>query len=172
MLQDLGVDTYATGKGGNTPMHVVAEVGSLPVLKILPKSLGYSALYDSKNAIGYIPLMMAAYTAKLDVLKSLLEQSVSHAVSDSSGTSLVHLTTSWGSAAVTQVLQDFGVSDNDISDANDTPHPIWQAIHEGRIASAERILNSGLSIEFERGDMNLLQLAAEMDKPSIVRLLL
>ena len=131
MLQDLDVDIYATGNGGNTPMHVAAEVGSHPVLQILPKFPGYPALIDSRNAMSYTPLMMGTCGAKLDVMKFLLQQGVSHAVSDSSGTSLVHLTITWGNAAVTQVLQDFGVSHNDVSHAKTKPHPVSLAIHEG-----------------------------------------
>lgn len=88
-------------------------------------------MYESKNAIGFTPLMMAARAAKLDVMRHLLEKGVNRAVSDASGTPLVHLTIRWGNPVVMQVLQDFGENYNNVTTTADNAHPIWQAIHEG-----------------------------------------
>lgn len=170
MLRDLGANMYATESGGNTPTHLAAAAGSLRILRLLAS--GSSAMYESKNAIGFTPLMMAARAAKLDVMRHLLEKGVNRAVSDASGTPLVHITIRLGNPVVMQVLQDFGANYNNVTTTAGNAHPIWQAIHGGQSASVERILDSGLSVEYEYGAVSLLQLAAEVDNPSIVRLLL
>ena len=170
VLLDVGANIYATESGGNTPARLAAAAGSLRIPRLLAS--GFSAMYESKNATGFTPLMMAARAAKLDVKRHLLEKGVNHAVSDASGTSLVHLAIRRGNPAVMQVLQDFGANYNNVTAIVDNAHPIWQAIHEGQLAFVERMLDSGLSVDYEYGAVSLLQLAAEVDNPSIVRLLL
>ena len=169
-LQDLGGNIYVTGSEDNSPVHLAAEAGGKAVLKTLIPA--FSALCETRNATGYTPLMMAARAGRADVMRYLLELGASQDVSDTAGTSLVDLTIRWGDFAVMQVLQDFGANFNNFSNITDNAHPIWQAIHDGQSASIERILDSGLSVNFANKGISLLQLAAEVDNSRIVRILL
>ncbi|KAL8789823.1 MAG: hypothetical protein Q9195_006658 [Heterodermia aff. obscurata] len=170
VIRDLGADMRAAGGQGNTPAHLAAESGSVSILDILaPKD---ATVYDSRNVWGYTPLMVASHAGKLDVLRYLLKKGVSHNVVDASGKTLVQLTTEWGNPAVMQVLQDFGADFKNFATTADNAHPIWKAIHDGHLASVERILDNGLSIEYKHAGVSLLQLAAEVGNADIVRLLL
>ena len=170
VARDLGADMRAVGGHGNTPAHLAAESGSVSILDILaPKD---ATIYDSRNTWGYTPLMVAAHAGKLDVMRYLLKKGVPHNVVDGSGRPLVQLTTEWGNPAVMQVLQDFGADFKNFATTAENAHPIWKAIQDGHLASVERILDSGLSIDYKHEGVSLLQLAAEVGNADIVRLLL
>ena len=169
VIRDLGGDMTASGQLGNTPAHLAAKSGSVAMLEIL--ALQDSSVYDSTNTRGYTPLMVAARAAKLDVMRYLLKKKVSYDVSDATGKPLIHLTIEWGDPGVMQVLQDFGAN-YDFATGTDVVHPIWKAIQEGQTASIERLLNSGLSLDYKHNGVSLLQLAVEVNNAEAVRLLL
>ena len=170
VVRDLGADMHAAGGQGNTPAHLAAESGSVSILDILaPKN---ATIYDSRNIWGYTPLMVASHAGKLDAMRYMLKKGVPHNVVDASGRPLVQLTTEWGNPAVMQVLQEFGADFKNFATTADNAHPIWKAIHDGHLASVERILDSGLSIEYKHQGVSLLQLAAEVGNADILRLLL
>ena len=170
VIRDLGADMRAAGGQGNTPAHLAAESGSVSILDILAPD--DATIYDLRNTWGYTPLMVAANAGKLDVMRYLLKKGVPHNVVDASGRPLVQLATEWGNPAVMQVLQDFGADFKNFATTADNAHPIWKAIHDGHLASVERILDSGLTIEYKHEGVSLLQLAAEVGNADIVRLLL
>lgn len=170
IVRDLGADMRAAGGQGNTPAHLAAESGSVSILDILsPKD---ASIYDLRNIWGYTPLMVASHAGKLDAMRYMLKKGVPHDVADASGRPLVQLTTEWGNPAVMQVLQEFGADFKNFATTADNAHPIWKAIHDGHLASVERILDSGLSIEYKHEGVSLLQLAAEVGNADIVRRLL
>ena len=170
VVRDLGGDMHASGSQGNTPAHFAAQSGSISILEVL--SSGDDGIYESRDIAGYTPLMTAAHAAKTDVMRFMLKRKVSYEVSDVTGKTLVHLTIEWGNPTVMQVLQDFGADYNNFTTTTDVAHPIWKAIQEGQLASIQRLLDSGLSINYQYGGVSLLQLAAEVNNAEAVRLLL
>lgn len=167
---NLGADLAASGAQGNTPAHLAARSGSKMILGILAqKSVD---IRNPRNLAGYTPLMMAAQAGKAQLVSFLLEKGADYNVNDSDGRSLIELTIAWGNPEVMAVLQQHGANYSDVTTAGGDVHPVWKAIYEGQGASVAKILDGGLSIEYEHRGVRLLQLAIEAINVEVVRLLI
>ena len=91
---------------------------------------------------------------------------------DSDGRSLIELTIAWGNPEVVTVLQEYGANYNDVTSASGQAHPVWQAVYDGHGACIAKILDGGLSVEYEYRGVRLLQLAIECNNVEVVRLLI
>ncbi|KAL9614083.1 MAG: hypothetical protein Q9167_001437 [Letrouitia subvulpina] len=166
---NLGADLAAPGAQGNTPAHLAAESGSKMILGVLfQKAIDVK---NPRNLAGYTPLMVAARAGKAQLMSFLLEKGADYNVNDSDGKSLIELTISWGNPEVMAVLQQHGANYSDVITAGGDVHPVWKAIHEGQGASVAKILDGGLSIEYEHRGVRLIQVAIEATNVEVVRLL-
>ena len=170
VASDLGADLRVPGAQGNTPAHLAADSGSKIILGLLnQKEIDIQTVRDSA---GFTPLMMAARAGKLEAMRFLLEKGASYNVVDSNGRSLIELSIDWGNAEVMSILQEHGVNYKNVTTAGSDMHPIWKAVHEGQGASVAKLLDDGVSIEYEHHGVRMLQLAIEVDNLEVVRLLL
>lgn len=170
VVSDLGADLEAPGSQGNTPAHLAAESGSTTILEVLTKQkIDFKTTLNSE---GYTPLMMASRAGRVDVMCYLLEKGSSFNVVDSDGRSLIELTIGWGNPEVMSTLQKYGANYSDVTAASGAVHPVWKAIYEGQSACVAKILDGGLSIEYEHRGVRILQLAIEANNEEVVRLLI
>lgn len=167
---DLGADLATPGAQGNTPAHLAAGSGSKMILGILVQKA--IDIKNPRNLAGYTPLMVAARAGKAQMMGFLLEKGADYNVNDSDGRSLIELTIAWGNPEVMAVLQQHGANYSDVTAAGGDVHPVWKAIYEGQGASVAKILDGGLSIEYEHRGVRLLQLAIEAINVEVVRLLI
>ncbi|KAL9047008.1 MAG: hypothetical protein Q9214_000305 [Letrouitia sp. 1 TL-2023] len=167
---NLGADLAAPGAQGNTPAHLAARSGSKMILGVLAQKA--VDIKNPRNLTGYTPLMMAAQAGKAQLMSFLLEKGADYNVNDSDGRSLIELTIAWGNPEVMAVLQQHGANYSDVTTAGGDVHPVWKAIYEGQGASVAKILDGGLSIEYEHRGVRLLQLAIEAINVEVVRLLI
>lgn len=170
VASDLGADVEASGAQGNTPAHLAAESGSKAILGILIQKK--VELEKTRNLAGYTPLMIASQAGKVEVMRLLLDKGVSYNVVDSHGRSLTELTIAWGNPDVVALLQEYGADYSDVTTASGQAHPVWQAVYDGHGASIAKILDGGLSVEYEHRGVRLLQLAIECNNVEVVRLLI
>ena len=166
----MGMDISAPGNHGNNAAHLAAALGSQDLLELLYTREFF--VLESRNDLGFTPLMVAAREGAAATMSWLLDAGASLDVSDKSNQSLVQLALKLGNPIVMQVLQDRGAQFDLHANTTDTVHPIWSSIYEGRLASVELLLNSGVSVEHQKDGISLLQLAAEVDNVGIVKLLL
>lgn len=169
---DLGANVTSTCTQGKTPAHVAAESGSIEILQILQeKSVNLSTV---RNNAGYTPLMSAARAAQTEVMGFLLTHGAPFNVLDLEGHSLLELSVGWGIPSVMAVLQVHGADYSNIggSEAGSQVHPVWQAVYKGHSASVAKILDGGLSIEYEYGGVRILQAAIESHNDEVAELLL
>ena len=170
VASDLGADLKAPGAQGNTPAHHAADSGSKIILGLLnQKEIDIQAV---RNAAGYTPLMLAARAGKIEAMRFLLERGASYNVADSDGRSLIELSIHWGNPEVISLLQEHGANYQHVTTAGSDMHPIWKAVHEGQGASVAKLLDGGVSVEYEHNGVRMLQLAIEVDNLEVVRLLL
>ena len=170
VASDLGADLKAPGAQFNTPAHHAADSGSKIILGLLnQKEIDIQAV---RNAAGYTPLMLAARAGKIEAMRFLLERGASYNVADSDGRSLIELSIRWGNPEVISLLQEHGANYQHVTTAGNDMHPIWEAVHEGQGASVAKLLDGGLSFEYEHNGVRMLQLAIEVDNLEVVRLLL
>ena len=167
---DLGADLEAPGAQGNTPAHLAAESGSPMILEILAEK--NVELDNVRNSAGYTPLMMASRAGRVEVMCYLLGKGINRNVCDFDGRSLIELTIGWGNSEVMSILQGYGANYSDVTVAGGDVHPIWKALYESSGPSISRILDDGLSIEYEHHGVRLLQRAIEASNIEVVRLLI
>lgn len=170
VASDLGADLETPGAQGNTPAHLAAESGSKTILEILAQKM--VDFEKTRNSEGYTPLMMASRAGRVEVMRYLLEKGVSYNVVDFDGRSLIELTIGWGNPEVMSVLQKNGADYSDVTAAGGDVHPVWKAVYEGQSAALARILDGGLSVEYEHRGVRILQLAIEVNNEEVVRLLI
>ena len=170
VASDLGADINAKGRLGNTPAHLAAESGSKAILGILAqKGIEFQKV---RNSAGYTSLMMASRAGQTEIMRHLLETGDSYNVTDNNGKSLIALAIEWGNPEVMAILQEYGASFTDMVSSGGNAHPIWKAVYEGQGLSVAKILDGGLSVEYEHRGVRLLQLAIEVSNVEVVRLLL
>ena len=170
VASDLGADLKVPGAQGNTPAHHAADSGSKIILGLLnQKKIDIQTV---RNAAGYTPLMLAARGGKLEAMRFLLERGASYNVADSDGRSLIELSIHWGNPEVMSLLQEHGANYQHVTTAGSDMHPIWKAVHEGQGASVAKLLDGGVSVEYEHNGVRMLQLAIEVENLEVVRLLL
>ena len=170
VASDLGADLKVPGAQGNTPAHHAADSGSKIILGLLNQK--EVDIQTVRNAAGYTPLMLAARAGKLEAMRFLLERGASYNVADSEGRSLIELSIHWGNPEVMSLLQEHGANYQHVTTAGSDMHPIWKAVHEGQGASVAKLLDGGVSVEYEHNGVRMLQLAIEVDNLDVVRLLL
>ena len=181
VASDLGASLSIPDTQENKPIHLAAESGSLEALSILIAET--SDFVDIRNTQGYTPLMLAAREGHVKAMRYLFGQGrASYHVIDNHGRSLTSLSVAWGNPEVISLLQDWGADFTSIRATNnsagrpgsqDGVHPVWHAIQDGQGADlVARILDGGLSIEYEYRGVRILQLAVEADNVDVVRLLL
>ena len=165
---DLGADLTLRGEDDNTPAHLAAKSGSVPILKILHLS-SIDILLPRNNA-SYTPLMCAAQAGHLNALEFLLDRGASYTVADTSGRSLVELSIKWGAPAIMLELRARGA---DYGDMMVEDHPVWDAVRDGSPrATLEQLFAGGLSVDFAKGGVTLLQLALECGNAEAAAVLL
>jgi ankyrin repeat protein len=71
LVEEKSSDVSATGKDGDTPLHLTTEKGNLDVVKYLVEQKG--ADIKAADEYGSNPLHWAAYSGKLDAVKYLEE---------------------------------------------------------------------------------------------------
>ena len=170
VASDLGADLKVPGAQGNTPAHHAADSGSKIILGLLnQKEIDFQTV---RNAAGYTPLMLAARAGKLEAMRFLLEKGASYNVADSDGRSLIELSIHWGNPEIISLLQEHGANYQHVTTAGSDMHPIWKAVHEGQGASVAKLLDGGVSVEYEHNGVRMLQLAIEVENLEVVRLLL
>ena len=170
VASDLGADLEVPGAHGNTPAHHAADSGSKIILGLLNQN--DINIQTVRNTEGYTPLMVAARSGKLEAMRFLLEKGASYNVVDSDGRSLIELSIHWGNPGMMSLLQEYGANYQHVTTAGSDVHPIWKAVHEGQSASVARLLDGGVSVEYEHHGVRMLQLAIEVDNLEVVRLLL
>ena len=170
VARNLGADMEAPGAQGNTPAHFAAESGSKSILGFLSRiKINFEKI---RNSEGCTPLMMASRADKTEIMRHFLEQGFSHNVVDCDGQSLIELTIRWGILEVMSILQQYGADYGNVIFAEGDVHPIWKAVCEGQSASVGRLLDGGLSIEYEHRGVRILQSAIEANNEEIARLLI
>ena len=170
VASDLGADLQAPGAEGNTPAHLAADSGSKIILGLFhQKKIDIETV---RNLAGYTPLMMAARAGRLEAMRFLIEKGASYNVFDSDSRSLIELSINWGNPEVMALLQEYGANYTNVTTAGSNMHPVWKAVHEGQGASVAKLLDGGLSIEYQHRGVRMLQLAIEVDNLEVVRLLL
>lgn len=169
LLSQHGADLAAKGASGNTAAHYAATCGCSKTLEVLVDKL--IDIKDCRNTAGYTPLMVAAQARATDAMVFLLDRGASLDVSDAQGRSLVELSVGWGDPLVISILRNRGAEFGDFPD--DTAHPVWAAISAGQTRRAmEQILDAGLSMDYARGGVTLLQRALEAKNTEVSTLLL
>lgn len=167
---DLGCNIAIPGKQGNTPAHLAAESGNIPILKhLVEKKVD---VRTCENIDGYTPLMMAASAGKVDSVRFLLEHGCTHDIADGGGRTLVELAIRWGDPAVMQTLQEFGAQFDSIDSNSDAPHPVWHTILKGQSASLREVLKNGLDPNYTYRGVSLLVCAMGAGNTDAVRLLI
>lgn len=67
------------------------------------------------------------------------------------------------------VLREYGANCSDVTSASGQIHAVWQAVYDGHGASIAKILDGGLSVEYEHRGVRLLPLAIESNNVEVVR---
>ena len=167
---DLGADIFAPGDLGNAPAHLAASSGSKAILYLLHQR--DPECFSTRNTAGYTPLMAAARAGKVAIMRYLLDQGVNHDVTDTNSRSLLELSIEWGNPEVMALLQQHGANYGNVTAASGRVHPVWKAVYDGHGVSVAKILDGGLSVEYEHRGVRLLQGAIEANNEEVVRLLL
>jgi len=70
------------------------------------------------------------------------------------------------------VLREYDANCSDVTSASGQSHAVWQAVYDRHGAFMAKILDGGLSVEYEHCGVRLLQLAIESNNVEVVRLLI
>ncbi|GMH32668.1 hypothetical protein BSKO_00502 [Bryopsis sp. KO-2023] len=134
--------------GSNQALIVAVSDSNLSAVKKLldPRSTKPAADVDSKNAVGSTPLMIAAASNSIDILKVLLKSGAQVDLQNDDGFAAMHFVTS-GKAA-TQLFQSQSRLDLEVR-TNRGATPLYIATQNGRIEVMKALIDQGAEVDAE-----------------------
>jgi len=153
---------------GNTPLHLAAQEGHLPVVC---KLLLHGADIDETDKEGMTPLMKAVVAGHAGVVTCLLDHGASPEARDRYGRTPLILAAAYGSPSLVRLLLDRGASPVQHDKQGNTP--LMVAVYAGNRETAVYLLRRGAPVEErdKRGFTPLLT-AVQRGDTALARLLL
>ncbi|XP_033746494.1 uncharacterized protein LOC117331737 [Pecten maximus] len=123
---------------GNTPVHIISQCDYDHRIKIMLKLLKVSPMLYTRNKTQATPLDLAAMFNKKDIMSIMLDQDPSLKYN----TTAIIESAIRGHTEIVQLLLDYGVSPNGISDLKETG-PLHEATRFCRVEVAKILLKYG-----------------------------
>ena len=133
-----GVDPNSVDPSGNPLLYTAARAGYAATVDVL---LAAKARVDAKNRFGNTPLMGAALSGQLDIVRKLRAQGA--ALDPAGWTPLIYAATG-GHDAVVLYLLDQGANVNAVSPNGTTA--LMMAVREGRASTFDLLLRRGADV--------------------------
>jgi ankyrin repeat protein len=133
-----GVDPNSVDPGGNPLLYTAARAGYGATVDVL---LAAKVRVDAKNRFGDTPLMGAALSGQLDIVRKLRAQGA--ALDPAGWTPLIYAATG-GHDAVVLYLLDQGANVNAVSPNGTTA--LMMAVREGRASTLDLLLRRGADV--------------------------
>ena len=166
---------YAINDDGKTSIHLACEKGALNIVKYVIECS--PDLLDLADAHGYTPLLTAAYSNHLPVVKYLNSQNCNISVLDGRGFNVLHISSESGYFDIVMYLIDGEYVDPNIADFHERTS-LHIAVLNAQLAIVEYLMDSPnyqqprVQFEVQDEDGNApLHIACETGQPNIVSIL-
>lgn len=126
---------------GNTPLHIIAQCDYDHRIKVLLRLLKVSPMLYTRNKAQATPLDIAAMFNKKDIMSAILDEDPSLKFN----TTAIIESAIRGHCEIVQLLLDYGVSPNSISDLKETG-PLHEATRFCRLEVAKILLKYGANL--------------------------
>ncbi len=174
LLLERGVEVEFTvetdslpGAAGNSLLHMAAN-RNLPEIAEMLILVGLD-VNAAEGEYDQTPLMAAASTANLDLVKRLVEAGARVNAKDRFGVTAVEAAAGSGSLEVVDYLIECGAD----FDSGDIETPIFEAVKYGYLELTKLLLEKGANVNRQgSGKSTLLHYAAENRNPEMIKLLL
>ena len=166
---------YAINDDGKASIHLACEKGALNIIKYI---IEFSPdLLDLADVNGYTPLLTAAYSNHLPVVKYLNSQNCNISVLDGRGFNVLHISSEKGYFDIVKYLIDGEYVDPNITDFHEHTS-LHIAVLNAQLAIVEYLMDSPnyqqprIQFEVQDEDGNAsLHIACETGQPNIVSIL-
>ena len=166
---------YAINDDGKASIHLACEKGALNIIKYIIECS--PDLLDLADAHGYTPLLTAAYSNHLPVVKYLNSQNCNISVLDGRGFNVLHISSEKGYFDIVKYLIDGEYVDPNIADFHERTS-LHIAVLNAQLAIVEYLMDSPnyqqphVQFEVQDEDGNAsLHIACETGQPNIVSIL-
>ena len=166
---------YAINDDGKASIHLACEKGALNIIKYIIECS--PDLLDLADAHGYTPLLTAAYSNHLPVVKYLNSQNCNISVLDGRGFNVLHISSEKGCFDIVKYLIDGEYVDPNITDFHERTS-LHIAVLNAQLAIVEYLMDSPnyqqphVQFEVQDEDGNAsLHIACETSQPNIVSIL-
>ena len=166
---------YAINDDGKASIHLACEKGALNIIKYIIECS--PDLLDLADARGYTPLLTAAYSNHLPVVKYLNSQNCNISVLDGRGFNVLHISSEKGCFDIVKYLIDGEYVDPNIADFHERTS-LHIAVLNAQLAIVEYLMDSPnyqqpriwFEVQDEDGNASL-HIACETGQPNIVSIL-
>ena len=166
---------YAINDDGKASIHLACEKGALNIIKYIIECS--PDLLDLADVNGYTPLLTAAYSNHLPVVKYLNSQNCNISVLDGRGFNVLHISSEKGYFDIVKYLIDGEYVDPNIADFHERTS-LHIAVLNAQLAIVEYLMDSPnyqqprVQFEVQDKDGNAsLHIACETGQPKIVSIL-
>ena len=166
---------YTINDDGKTCIHLACEKGALNIIKYIIECS--PDLLDLADTHGYTPLLTAAYSNHLPVVKYLNSQNCNISVLDGRGFNVLHISSEKGYFDIVKYLIDGEYVDPNITDFHERTS-LHIAVLNAQLAIVEYLMDSPNyqqpRVQFEVPDEDgnaSLHIACETGQPNIVSIL-
>ena len=166
---------YAINDDGKASIHLACEKGALNIIKYIIECS--PDLLDLADVNGYTPLLTAAYSNHLPVVKYLNSQNCNISVLDGRGFNVLHISSEKGYFDIVKYLIDGEYVDPNIPDFHERTS-LHIAVLNAQLAIVEYLMDSPnyqqphVQFEVQDEDGNAsLHIACETGQPNIVSIL-
>ena len=166
---------YAINDDGKASIHIACEKGALNIIKYIIECS--PDLLDLADAHGYTPLLTAAYSNHLPVVKYLNSQNCNISVLDGRGFNVLHISSENGYFDIVKYLIDGEYVDPNIADFHERTS-LHIAVLNAQLAIVEYLMDSPnyqqphVQFEVQDEDGNAsLHIACETGQPNIASIL-
>ena len=167
---------YAINDDGKASIHLACEKGALDIIKYIIECS--PDLLDLADTHGYTPLLTAAYSNHLPVVKYLNSQNCNVSVLDGRGFNVLHISSEKGYFDIVKYLIDGEYVDPNIADFHEHTS-LHIAVLNAQLAIVEYLMDSSnyqqqprVQFEVQDEDGNAsLHIACETGQPNIVSIL-
>jgi len=168
LLLNAGADPLATADEGRwNAMHYAASNGRTEIVRLL---LAYKPLIDSKDEDGKTPLILAAFTNRLETFQILLQASADSLATEGGGWNAMHYAAKNGNTEMVRMLSVF----TQLIDSKNGIHqtPFMLAAQQGRLGVCEVLLKAEANpLATDMDHWNAMHYAASKGNVDTVRML-
>ena len=163
-----GADPSLQDNSGWNLLHFASEGGNPEVIELM---LNHVSSIDSINKTGITPLMIAAFTDKLQAVKSLLKQGADPSLQENRGWNVLHFASEGGNPEVIELMLSHVPTIDSRTKEGSTPLMI--AAVNDKLQAVKYLLKQGADRSLQHNDgWNVLHFASEGGNPEVIELML